>query len=258
MKFVISLFLYCLIYLPVAVVSYILLDESIFIIFSCIALTSWLFIYIYIDRILLIFLGAREVIDTDEHRFFQVIKNNAYKNRVIPPRVYIYNGNYEGCFLLESFSKWIVVLDKNFMVNLSAESAEKLVEFFYSYHTKGVSGFLKTKALGICVLFNAFIYWTMKYLFFQRTDSKLFKTFVTFAIIMTRPFLYPFEYLLRRSLKIRVDNNLEQYSSQLKLEDSFIDFVSDLVLEERKLRALIVKYMENYPLLLECEFSHDY
>ena len=184
-----------------ALVSYLLFGQTLFLSLSLIGLSVWGVVYIYIDRILLIFLNAREVIDTDEHRLFQIIKNNTYKYKGQIPKIYVYDGNFENCLLLESRNKWTIVLDKKMLESIDDVALGDLVEFLFKYYKNGL-GLIKTKALGISVLFYGFVFWFVRNLLFLKTNSKLFKTISAFILIMTRPLLFPLEVILKRKKKI--------------------------------------------------------
>lgn len=258
MKLIAFLLIYSIVYIPVAVASYLIFEPLGFLVFNSLGLISWFIGLFYIDKVLLLFLGAREVIDTDEHHFFQILKNNAYKNRVHVPKVYLYDGNLENCFLFESFSSWTIVLDKRLLERLNDESMEKLVEFFYRYHIKEGKGFLKTKAMGVSVVFYLSIYWLLKNLFLHKTKSRFFKAFAGFVIIMTRPFMYPFEFILKINSRVPVDITLQQYSLRVEAQDTFSDYLLGLIIENKRFNEMIIQYMEGYPLFLECEFKHEF
>lgn len=258
MKLFFSACIFLLVLIPLLLLNFIIWDEKAFILFGSFTTIAWLIAYVYIDRILLAFLGAREVIGTDENTMFQVLKNNAYKNRCSIPRVYVYDGQSEHCFLFESLTRWTMVLDKTLLSQLDYEATEELVEFYYAYHLGVKRGYLKTKALGICVLFYTLIYKFFAALFFQKTHNRYFKAAMSFFVIMFKPFIWPFEALLKSKRKITAGVSLKKFSLRINQDYDFSQFLSEMVIENSSHKTLITQYMESYPLLSECEFSHDF
>lgn len=258
MKFIFSGLIFIVILIPILVLNFILWNENTFLVLGSLSTLAWFFTYLYIDKILLAFIGAREVIGTDENMLFQVLKNQAYTNSTQLPRVYVYDGNSENCFLFQSLRNWTIVLDKNLLEGLDQEATEGLVEFFYLYHKTVRRAYIKTKALGICVLFYALIYKIFTNLFVGKTNNRVFKAIMSFFIVMFRPFILPFETILRSKKRLNADHSLKKFSLNARSDFNFEVFLTELVLKNTSIGKLITQYIESYPLLSECEYQYEY
>jgi hypothetical protein len=254
MKYLISCIIFILTLLPPCV-GFVLLFEgrTLWILFGVFSLI-WALVYKNIHKVLLLLLKAREVIDTDHQELFQNIKTNVYQNFKKTPKVYLYDGTFKNCFLLESRGEWIIVLDRKLLADMSSSAIEDLIVFLFNYHHTGMA-FLRTKILGLCVLFYNILYWGMDKIFFLKPNSKLFKTLSIFVFMMARPVLAPMELFLNKKRKVPAKESLRPYHCQLLPLDPYAIFVSGHISQEVRIRDLLLEYMESYPLLTECEFD---
>lgn len=124
---------------------------------------GWTVTFLFLEKILLIYLGAREVIDTDEQKLFQRLKNEAYKSFEKVPKVYLYSGNSKRCFILQSRKNWNLVIERSFLKKLGDQEVEALIEFLFRYKKSNDSE-VQVKAIGIMVIAYFLIYSLIRFL----------------------------------------------------------------------------------------------
>lgn len=217
-------------------------------------LVSWLLVFINLHKLILVFLGAREIIDTDHQDLFQCIKFNVYSLNAKTPKVFSYSGTFKNCFILESESEWIIVLDKKLLQETSKEVLLDLVSYLFKYHQRG-HGLLKTKVLGLLALYYSCLFGFFNNVLFLRPDTRSFKTLSTFFILMVRPVTLVLEKFLQRNNKVDAGENLRPLYLQcplLKTSDVFLELHSS---EYPQVGKLLVDYIESFPVIRECEFK---
>ena len=99
MKYLVSSLLYFFGLMLLCVFCLILFEDKPLDISLIVTFVSWTLLYAYNDKLVLVYLSAREVIDTDEQELFQRIKNEVYKTNLPLPKVYLYSGNFSNCFI---------------------------------------------------------------------------------------------------------------------------------------------------------------
>lgn len=130
-----------------------------FALFFCAA--TWTIFYAYSDKIVLIYLNAREVIDTDRQELFQRIKNEVYKTGQSEPKVYIYGGSQGSCFVSESRGTWSIILERGLLKQLSSDQMEALVSFIFKFKRVG-NPLIQTKVMGLSSSIYIAIYWLVR------------------------------------------------------------------------------------------------
>lgn len=151
-------------YIPLAVIAYLLLDQTLALTVIAIMFVCWSVVYIYFDKVVLMLLRAREIINTDEQALFQTLKNKAYKFHESTPKVYLYNSELENFFIFESRGSWCIVLSRKLLDYLSSEQTSALIEFAFRYKKTNMTK-LKTKCLGLSILYQIIIHKLSTYLF---------------------------------------------------------------------------------------------
>lgn len=121
----------------------------------------WSLFYAYSDKIVLIYLNAREVIDTDRQELFQRIKNEVYKTGQSEPKVYIYSGRQGNCFVSESRGTWSIVLERGLLKQLSSDQLEALVNYLFKFRRMG-NPLIQTKVMGLSSSIYITIYWLVR------------------------------------------------------------------------------------------------
>ncbi len=250
MKKLLTLLLFLLTLFVPCVILFLIFSDAILYSATLIFCLSWGLVYIYIDKFLLFALGAREVFETDEHMLFQSIKNESYKQKVRIPRVYVYTGEGNHSFILESRNSWSIVIDRKLVNSLSDEQVASIVEFYYHFLTENKCS-LYTKTLGVCSFAYQGIFTVLGNFFFLKRGKIPFKTLSTFLILLLRPFLIVFEYISLRQKKIFIDdclNGITQRENnsdiELSLRIFFNQFNSDLTVKK-----ILIKYLEGFSLL---------
>jgi hypothetical protein len=254
MKYLISCIIFIFTLLAPCVFFVLLFEGNTLLVTFSLFSFAWALVYKNIHKVLLLLLKAREVIDTDHQELFQNIKTNVYQNFKKSPKVYLYDGSFKNCFLLESSGEWVIVLDRKLLEDMSSATIEDLITFLFEYHHTG-KGFLKTKVLGLCVLFYNIFYWGLEKVLLLHPNSKIFKTLSFFIFMMARPLLAPMELFLSKERRVSASESLKPYFCQLFPLDPYTIFVSGHISQEVRIRDLLLEYMESYPLLAECEFD---
>jgi len=217
-------------------------------------LLIWALFYTYIDKFLLVLLNAREVIDTDAQLLFQYIKNEAYKTYENVPKIYLYTGFQQNCFVFQSRREWTVVIERRLLDNLNKDQVESLVQFLFAFkQTK--KAWYQTKAMGITTFVYSSIYWFLKYMLFLKEDSKLFKLLAVFAVGMCSPFITPMEAIAKKTFDVYVNENLKPVFCQAQSKNfSFEEFMAGHMMHSSDVRELVITNLESYPVLENCRF----
>ncbi len=108
---ILTLFFYLIIgtILTISFMDYSLL--GLFLLVLGMALVSWL----YADKAILFFLGAREVTGGDQPQFYNAALQEAYKLGVPLPKTYIYEGNFERGFVLQNKKNVSLIISRSFL-----------------------------------------------------------------------------------------------------------------------------------------------
>lgn len=220
----------------------------------------WLIGYLYLDKLILFILGAREIIDQDSQELFQHLKNESYKNFSSFPKIYLYPGNSLKCFVLESRNEWSIVLDRKLKDKVSAEQERDLARFLMSFHRKGVAWRL-TKSYGLCALILSLnhILWTK--IFWMQEGSRTYKVSNFVALALLKPF---FEAALlpgKLSLKVEANPSLESIINlgiNLTSGLSYNEFLFFGLKEGGSTRDLLVRRLEQYPALDRAEIKSEF
>jgi hypothetical protein len=236
---------------------YLLLDGLVFKVALGLYIIFWGLLYTYLDKILLMFINAREVIDTDEQLLFQNVKNVSYKTYEKRPCVYLYSGQKLNCFVFESRNEWAIVIERRLLDKLDNSQLESLVSFLYEYK-KNNSAWYQTKAMGICALIYSNVYWILGNLLFLDPSSKLFKTLSVFTLAMLRPLTGPIESFAKNNKEISVDENLKSIFYQIdKSNLTFNEYILGHLMTNIQLRSLLLNYLESFPVMENFGFSKN-
>jgi len=108
---ILTLFFYSIIAM---ILTLVFLDYSLlgfFLLVTGMTLVSWL----YSDKAILFFLGAREVTGGDQPSFYNAALQEAYKLGVPLPKTYIYEGNFERGFVLQNKKNVSLIISRSFL-----------------------------------------------------------------------------------------------------------------------------------------------
>lgn len=237
---------------PVMVIT--LLSEGYIRIFLLSAwLIIWVMIYSYLDKLILFFIGAREIIDADFQPFFQAFKNEIYRNFEKMPKVYLYTGQGVKCFVLESRHDWSVVLDRALVKKLNDEQVQALVEYLVRFK-KTEMGWRLTKSYGLSVFTIRAVYWFWSRLFLLSPDGKWFRIMTFFNLILVKPFVEFFMSLSKGREFIICDNKLSpiiHLNKESQKDNSFGEFLFQHIHSQVSTKYLTIDFIETFP-VLEC------
>lgn len=215
-----------------------------------------LVIFWYADKLILLSLGAREIIDADNQALFQSIKSQTYRYHIKMPRVYLYSGHRVKTFVLEKFGSWSVVLDRSLIKNLDKEQIESLVAYIMAYKKNGY-GKIQTIGMGILSMILRSTYWFWEQFNFEN-NSKFHKIGIFVTLILIKPLI---EFILRLSkVKTKVRGTFPLKSIYLLVdkdisERAFTEFMAYHLDSSFILNELIVEFLEEYPMLENCSFE---
>lgn len=252
-----SIILYLAILAGLCVIPYVFIEGTNLLIVLGIVALSWTVLYLYIEKILLFQLDAREVIDTDQQEFFQYLKNQSYTSTEKTPKVYLYSGSTMSCFVFESRHNWNIVLDRKLLQNLEIAHYESFVEFLFAYKKSG-KVWLSTKAIGICcILFNT-INFILVNILRLRPDSNKYKVLSVTALTFLRPLWGLIESIANRKNLVKVDRKLESiYLQTIEPQDQFYEYMIGHVNDEISMKQKIISYIEGFSIMKNCEFNYE-
>lgn len=219
-------------------------------------LASWFMaftiLYLFLDKIILYIIGAREIIDSDYQTLFQYIKSASYQNFESTPKVYVYSGFSLKAFVLSSRNEWSIVLDRKLMEQLNSEQIKYLINYLVKFNKTSIP-WRQTKSLGLNCFSIMLIYFTLRKIFFLNVNGYPFKILSFFIMILLKP-LFELIGVIGRSKnsKIDVHYSLESIVNINKELISPIDFSSyafSHIQNQIHTKEMLVKLIETIPVL---------
>lgn len=221
-------------------------------------LLIWFIMFWYADKLILLSLGAREIIDADNQPLFQSLKSQTYRYHEKIPRVYLYSGHRVKAFVLEKLGTWSIVLDRSLIKNLDKEQVEALVAYIIEYKKKGY-GKIQTIGMGVLAMILRFTYWFWEQFKFGK-NSKVHKVGIFVSLILIKPLI---EFILGVSkVHKKVNGTFPLKSIYLQVdqdivERAFTEFMVYHLDSESALSDLVVEFLEEYPMLENCKFEES-
>ncbi len=258
MKTIQSLTLYIFTLIAPCTLIFLLASEFWLKIVLAVYMTLWGYMYIYIDKILLMILSAREVIDTDEQLLFQRLKSKSYKEQEKMPMVYLYSGHQPNCFLLQSSKNWSIVVEREVLSSMNSEQVEELINYVYEFkRTNNV--WLLTKSLGLSVIFYRLIFFFLQNILFLNRKSNTFKILSVFLILLIRPLVFPFEKLNMLFKEVSAHHCLRAVSQELEdaKTTSFLRLLFGSLESELQLRKILISYLEGFSIFRKVKFYEE-
>ena len=219
---------------------------------------SFIILFWFSDRLILLSLGAREIIDADNQALFQSLKGQSYRYHEKAPKVYLYSGHRVKCFLVEKFGSWSIVLDRSLIKSLDKEQIEALVTYIIEYKKRGY-GKIQTIGMGILAITLKFTYWFWS-LFAISPSSKIPKVGIFVSLILIKPLIEFVIKLSKVNKKIEGTFPLKSIYMQVDLsvtERTFTEFMIYHLDKESSLSDLVVEFLEEYPMLENCSFEES-
>lgn len=252
-----SFFLFLIISLVPSVMLYLVLDGIIFKVMIASFLFTWGVIYFHLDKLVLMQIKAREVVDTDQQLLFQCMKNEAYKTGSTTPKVYLYSGQSLKCFVLQSRNEWSIVFDRRLINEMDEIQLRSLITYLYKFKNSPLC-LIQTKVLGIFSLFFGFVYWLLGNVFFLNEQSILYKVLAIFIFMLMKPLILPLEMIAKRQTSLPASLDLMAIYNKAQVgEFSYNDYVFSHLLPVFNTRNLIIDYLEGFPVIKNCRFCED-
>lgn len=221
-------------------------------------LVVWIIVFIYTDKFILLSLGAREIIDSDNQPLFQALKAQTYRFHEKTPRVYLYSGHRLKCFVLDAISGWSIVLDRNLIKDLDQEQIQSLITYLIDYKKSGF-GKIQTIGMGVMSIILRGVYWIWEKIAIN-TETKLHKIGVFISLVLIKPL---FELVLKISKvhkKICGGYSLKSVIYQLDTDvvrRSFTEFMIYHLDTKYTLSELTIEFLEEFPVLENCYFKES-
>jgi len=239
--------------------STILVAITIFLIFEglskFILLGTWFVLftalYLYLDKLILYLIGAREIIDSDYQTLFQYIKSASYQNFETTPKVYVYSGFLMKAFVLNSRGEWSIVLDRKLMDTLSSEQIKYLIEYLVVFKKTNIP-WRQTKSLGLNSFFILIIYSIFKKLFFLNSNSYAFKILSFFTLILLKPLFELVGWTSKSSHKLDCHYSLESIvniNKEMSVPLSFSAYAFSHIQNSINPNEMLVRLIESVPTL---------
>lgn len=209
-------------------------------------------LYLFVDKIILYIIGAREIIDSDYQTLFQYIKSASYQNFESTPKVYIYSGFSLKAFVLSSRNEWSIVLDRKLMDQLSSEQIKYLINYLVKFNKTSIP-WRQTKSLGLNCFSIMLIYFFLRKVFFLSSNSYAFKILSFFLMILLKPL---FELIAivghTRKSNISIHYSLESIvniNRELIIPIDFSSYAFSHIQNEIVTKEMMVKLIETIPVL---------
>lgn len=209
-------------------------------------------LYIFLDKVILYIIGAREIIDSDYQTLFQYIKSASYQNFENTPKVYVYSGFSLKAFVLNSRNEWSIVLDRKLMDQLSSEQIKYLINYLVKFNKTSIP-WRQTKATGLNCFSIMIIYFFLRKVLFLDNNSYLFKVLAFFNLILLKPIFELIGYVGKSSKsKIKSHYSLESIvniNKEMIIPISFSSYAFSHIQNEINTKEMLVKLIETLPVL---------
>jgi hypothetical protein len=246
-----------LIYLYHLILSSILVGFILFLLFGGVTkfvlLGIWISLfsatYLYLDKLILYLIGAREIIDSDYQTLFQYIKSSSYQNFESYPKVYVYSGFLMKAFVLNSRDEWTIVMDRKLMETLSSEQIKYLINYLVRYKKTNVP-WRQTKSMGLNAFFILGIYTLLKKVMFLNVNSYMFKVLSFFLIILFKPIFELVAWTGRSKTTIGAHYSLESIvniNKEMSQPLNFSQYAFSHIQNNISTKEMIIKFIETIP-----------
>lgn len=210
---------------------------------------------VYADKIFLVILRAREVVEEEAEEIYSIVNSISYRFSEKKPRVYVYSGFAHRAFSLESRGEWTLLFDREILNHANYDQVESLIMFLHDLKISKES-WLMTKFLGLVSAMILLIDKVSQLISFKRLNAlRVIRALLSFFLKPIFDFLTwlhfpprkyevskPIEPILQRANDLASDMT---YSSFL-----FYQFNSDI-----KIDRLMTLYLESLPIFEKCKTS---
>lgn len=237
-------------------IFYALFEGVLLLIIAAVWCVVWSVIFLYIDKLLLLFMGAREVIDVNHQYLFQSFKSEGYKNSEKTPKVFLYNGHAKKCFVFESRGEWTVLLDRRLVREISQEEVTDLVSFVYELKRRGIPWY-QTKAMGLCAITFKLVSFLLGKVLFLNSKGHLYRVLSIFLLTLMRPLISPIEYFAKKEKSVEAREGLRAIYYELsdyKMNESYNGYINSYLEYGQKESVILRKYLEGYPVIENSHF----
>lgn len=257
MRFLKFLLLHFVINILPVVVIYLVLPASILFFILVVYLISYTITFYYADKFILLFLGAREIIDADHKVLFQVIKGQCFRNFINMPKVYLYSGTRMKPFVLDHGNEWTILLDRNLIKEMDEEHLLSLIDFLIKIKNSGKAR-VQTKGMGMVAVILKLNYWFLENILLLNKETKIYRIICFISLVFVKPLLeFIFWVTSNKSYYLANDSLKSAYYEcmESKRVNNFSEFIAMHLVEGINNNILIIDYLESFPIFENCKFG---
>lgn len=239
------------------VLIYLLLPGTTRLVVMLIYLIIYTLVFIYADKFILLFLGAREIIDADNKSLFQVFKGQCFNNYISMPKIYLYSGFRMKAFALDSGKDWVVVLDRNLIEGMNEEQLNSVVDFLLKIKMSNLAR-VQTKGMGVVAVILKLNYWFLESVLFMRKGTKSYRVVCFISLMFVKPLLEFIFWITSINKSYPCLDSLKStyYEClQSKKIDTFSEFIAMHLVDEVNYNLLLIEYLESFPVFENCQFG---
>lgn len=227
-----------------SMIIYLLFEGAIKITVLALFLLTQVFIIYYADRFILFLLKATEVLETQNLKFSQILKNVSFAKNIKYPKIYVYSGNKKRSFLLYSRNIYTFLVERKLFESLSGQQLRELYTAHYENQINS-SAWLLTKLICMSILSIRFFQLLSSALSFNNKKVKTF--FVAISVWLFKPFF---------DLIYKYSNNKNRLSLLESLTD--LDLITSDSSKYFTLRVLDAQMKGDRELILETLNTYKY
>jgi hypothetical protein len=214
-------------------------------------------LFIYADKVILYFMGSREIIESDSHQLFQAFKSVCFHHKRPVPKVYVYPGNLSKFFVFESRYELTVVLSSQSYDELSESEIYSLAKFAIDLSDKNRAWFL-TKGMMLSAVALKAVY-ELSSLFSTMKLPSHFSRFVKIVgLFFLRPYVEMVGKISRIKNNIEADESLKRFYYKCIQGDqvqSFSEFVLRHMVGDPRDDENLLRYIESFPIIERAQFE---
>lgn len=233
---------------PVLAIIYFMFDGVLLWIIGGLALTLWAILVTFSEKVVLAFLGCREVIDRDYRSIFQCIKHEAYRRNVSAPKLYFHDSSQKKFLILQGYQSWTIVMDRELLFGLRENALKEFVAAVFDYRAMAGTK-LNSQVMCLVACYGSIIHNFLRKVLFLKERGFLYKAFSSFALILLIPLALVLEKVSKSEIPLfKYPNLRELYFEKINAKNtkSYIDYFVEFLNNNVSLRYLLAAYLESY------------
>lgn len=212
-------------------------------------------ILVYADKIFLVTLRAREVVEEEAEEIYSIVNSISYRFSEKKPRIYVYSGFAHRAFSLESRNEWTLLFDREILNQANYDQVESLIMFLYELKTSKES-WLMTKFLGFVSAMILLVDKVSYLISFKKPNA--FRVIRALLSFFLKPIFGFLTWLHFSSKKYKVSKPIEPIlfkAKDLASEMTYSSFLFYQFNSDIKIDRLMTLYLESLPIFEKCKTS---